>query len=130
MTQDVKVNRSDVMRVPSVDRPGLSLDPMRIHQGGNGGYQALNLAVLMGATKVILLGYDMHATAESKHFHPDHPLGLNNPYPGLFEKWIQNFRTTLDDLKKASVTVVNCTPDSALDCFPRVPLEDVLHVWR
>ncbi|HCZ48509.1 MAG TPA: hypothetical protein DCZ11_05850, partial [Gammaproteobacteria bacterium] len=58
--------------------PGLSASPLRIHQGGNSGYQALNLAVLLGAERVILLGYDMHGG----HWHGRHGGRLNNPEPG------------------------------------------------
>lgn len=100
---------------------------MRIHQGANSGYQSLNLAMLLGATRIILLGFDMRAVNDKKHFHPDHPPGMNNPYDGLFKTWNQNFRSTLPDLKKAGVTVINATPDSALDAFPRMSLEEALH---
>lgn len=126
VTQDAQVSRPDVRRVPSVNSPGLSLDPSRIHQGANGGYQALGLAALMGAKKVIFLGFDMKSTDAKKHFHADHPGGMSNPYDGLFQQWIKNFETTKADLQKMGVTVLNATPGSALTAFPLMDLQDAL----
>jgi hypothetical protein len=117
VTQDERAAQEfGVLRVPSVDEPGLSLDPLRIHQGGNGGYQAINLAALLGAARIILLGYDMHGD----HWHGQH-VGMNNPDAGNFKRWIAAFRTI-----ESPVPIINCTPGSALDCFPTAQLEDTL----
>lgn len=121
VSQDARAERPH--RVPSEDKPGLSLDPLRIHQGGNGGYQALNLAVLLGASRVLLLGFDMKGT----HFHGPHPSGLNNPEDSNhFPKWIKNFQTTLPDLEKGGVEVINCTWGSALKCYRKKRLRQSL----
>jgi|TARA_Y100000310_G_scaffold335800_2_gene418738 hypothetical protein len=112
----------DALRVPSEDKPGLSLDPLRIHQGANGGYQALNLAVLLGASRVLLLGFDM----KGAHFHQDHPSGLNNPDQQHYARWMENYQTTLPDLKRAGVEVINCTWGSALKCYPKKRLKQSL----
>ena len=118
VTQDQRAaDEFSLLRVPSVDEPGLSASPLRIHQGGNSGYQALNLAVLLGSERIILLGYDMHGG----HWHGRHGGRLNNPEPGNFARWIAAFRTV-----RAPVPVINCTPGSALDVFPLANLETVL----
>lgn len=111
-----------VKRVPSVAEAGLSLDPLRIHQGGNGGYQALNLAVLLGARRVILLGFDMQGT----HWHGPHPSGLNNPAEDNFAQWRAAFAGAVPDLERAGVEVINCSRETTLECFPRRALEDVV----
>lgn len=126
VTQDARVTYPGVVRVPSVTAPGLSLDPLRTHQGMNGGYQAINLAVLLGASRIVLLGFDMRAIDGRRHWHPDHPPGMNNPPFERFQVWLRQFRTMLPDLKRAGVEVVNATPGSALDCFPMAPLEAAL----
>lgn len=115
-----------VLRVPSVDEPGLSLDPLRIHQGGNSGFQALNLAVLLGARRVLLLGFDLGRRGGRRHWHGDHPGDLNNPDETNFAWWRTAFAGAVPDLARAGVAVVNCTPGSALDCFPMAPLEAAL----
>jgi hypothetical protein len=123
VTQDARArDRWGCLYVPSVDEPGLSLDPSVIHQGGNSGYQALNLAVLLGARRILLLGFDMGG----EHWHPRHPYGLNNPSEGNFARWLRAFETGLPDLERAGVEVINATPGSALNCFPKANLEVLL----
>ena len=114
VTQDEKAAAEfGLLHVVSCDQPGLSSDPSRIHQGGNGGYQAINLAVLLGAAKIILLGYDLHGG----HWHGAHA-GLNNPTPGNFQRWIPAYRTI-----QSTIPIINCTAGSALDAFPFMTLE-------
>lgn len=101
---------------------GLSLDTTKVCLGGNGGYQALNLAVLLGASRVVLLGYDMAVAKDGRqHWHPDHPNTMRSPY--------QNFRaaypTLVEPLKAAGVEVINCSRQTALTCFPRAVITDV-----
>ena len=48
-----------INQLKSVAQPGLSRTQGVIHQGKNSGYQALNLAYLLGAKRILLLGYDM-----------------------------------------------------------------------
>lgn len=102
---------------------GLSFDPKVLHTGGNSGYQAINLAVLLGAKKILLLGYDMSKPNGRSHWHGDHPEGMNNPEDGHFKRWKEAFATILPDLEKAGVEVVNCTDGSELNCFRRASLE-------
>lgn len=125
VTQDARP--PGLLRVPSLPRPGLSRDPTYIHQGANSGYQALNLAVHLGCNPILLLGFDMKPGPNGEsHWHGDHVAGLNNPCPENFKMWRDFFATTVPDLARAGVEVLNCTPDSALDCFPRARLEDVI----
>ncbi len=104
---------------------GLSFDPRKLHCGGNSGYQAVNLAVLMGATRIALLGYDMRFGPNGeKHWHADHR--DRNPEENRLAIWARAFETMDLDLKRAGVAVVNCTPGSAIACFPHADINDVL----
>lgn len=101
---------------------GLSLDPRSLRTGGNGGYQAINLAVLLGATKIVLLGYDMQLGEKGKqHWHGDHPMRMISPYVNFR----RCFQTIVDPLKEAGVEVINCSRETALKCFPRRRLDEV-----
>jgi hypothetical protein len=104
------------------DGEGFSLDPSVIHYGSNGGFQALNLALLMGAKRVLLVGFDMHAT-NGRHFFGDHPEPLSNYV--RYETLVPYFRRAAALLPRG-IEIVNCTPGSALDCFPAARLEDVV----
>lgn len=103
---------------------GISRQPDTIHTGMNSGYQAIQLAYLWGATKIILLGYDMQKTGGKAHWHGDHPKGLGNC--GNFSKWILAMNDLAKDLKVEGVEVVNCSRQTALKCFRRAELKDTL----
>jgi hypothetical protein len=104
---------------------GIETDPTGVRSGRNTGAAALNLAVHFGATRVILLGYDMEAASEAKsHWFGAHPRGLRGASPyALFR---QMFKTMVAPLTAAGVQVVNCSRSTALTCFPRMPLVEAL----
>ena len=101
--------------------PGLGRE--LLHYGSNSGYQAINLAFLMGATRIILLGYDMQKTGGRNHWFGDHPNGLVN---GIDTHLVPNFTPLAEDLKAEGVEVINCTRETALTQFRRAELADVL----
>lgn len=111
-TQDFEARRF-ARHIESRRAPGLGKRPGVIHQGGNSGYQAINLAYQAGARKIILVGFDMHGT----HWHGKYENGLPNTQEWLFRQWLANFEQLAADLKAEGVEVVNCTPGSALTCF-------------
>lgn len=88
-----------------------------IHFGGNSGYQAINLAYLWGANRIILLGFDMRRVDNRAHWFGDHPRAKGFHNPVAFEHWIRMFDGLARDLKREGVEVINCTPGSALRCF-------------
>jgi hypothetical protein len=92
--------------------------------GKNGGYQAINLAYLLGYRRVILLGYDMQFTWGRRHFHPDHP--DRNPQESTMREWLRIFRKMAPAMEEAGLEVVNCTRETALNCFPLMSLEEAL----
>lgn len=97
---------------------GLTLDPTKVALGLNGVYQSINVAVHLGATRVLLLGVDMRGS----HFFGHHPDNSNAP----FSLCMQRFATLVAPLAAAGVEVINCTPKSALKVFPCVSLDEVL----
>jgi len=104
---------------------GKGLGKNKIHYGANSGYQAINLAYLFGAEKIILLGFDMKRGKENKsHWHGEHPGSLNKEMP--IKRWLNNFPKLAEDLKSEGVEVINATKDSALECFKKVKIEDAL----
>lgn len=105
---------------------GLSLDPARIHSGRNSGYQALNIAVLTGAARVLLLGFDMQRTGGRAHWFGDHPANLRNPDTAMARNWVREFDAVPADAARAGCEIINCSRETALTVFPRMPIEDVL----
>jgi hypothetical protein len=100
---------------------GLETDPTALRTGKNSGYQAINLAVHLGAKRIVLLGYDMKRGEGGKeHFFGHHPLHTRSPY----SEFRRRYETLVEPLKAIGVTVVNCTRDTALDMFPRQSLAE------
>lgn len=113
---------SGVQLLKNTGPAGLERKPHGLRTGRNSGYQAVNLAVHLGAVRVVLLGYDMQRTGGKEHWHANHPSRMHSP----LAQFRESFATMVDPLKKAGVTVVNATRETALTCFPRVPLEEAL----
>ncbi len=99
---------------------GLSLDPQRLVTGRNSGFQSLNLAILAGSKRVILLGMDGKPAEDGKaHWFGDHP----RPTPeGVYPLYRGAMRAARDAIRAAGVTVLNATPGSAIDAFERADL--------
>jgi hypothetical protein len=113
------VKWSGVQILRNTGSKGLELDPSGLKHGINTGYRAVNLAFHFGAKRIILLGYDMKRGDGPKrleHWHGDHPVPSRSQYPTFI----------MDPLKEHGVEVVNCTPGSALECFPMADLRDAL----
>jgi len=99
-----------------VYEPGIS--PTRIRGNGNSGMQAINLAALFGAKRILLLGFDMKRGPNGeRHFHPDHPAPLTQEQP--FSDWIFKGKKVADDLRALGVDCVDCTPGGALEGFAK-----------
>jgi hypothetical protein len=111
-----------ITKLTSIDAPGLSKKQGVIHRGDNSGYQALNLALLLGAERIILLGFDMMLTGKQRHWFGDHPEHMNvaSNYPSL----VQHFAT----IKPADygLEIWNCSRRTALSCFPKHDLDECL----
>jgi hypothetical protein len=105
------------------DGSTFSTDPGFIHYGSNSGFQAVNLALLMGAIRIVLVGFDMQAVDGRKHFFGDHCAGLRNT--SNYRNFIQAFERAAKALP-AGLEILNATPGSALRCFPMVDLHDAL----
>ena len=88
---------------------------------GNSGIGSIALATHGGADKIVLLGYDCQETDGKKHWHGDHPKGLANAV-GI-KDWPVKFA---EFAKTGKTPIFNASRYTALDCFERVRLEDVL----
>lgn len=109
--------------IPGEHGLGLHWKPGYIRFGGNSGHQAIGLAVHLGASEIVLLGYDMK-TDRGLHWHGAHPAGLNNPHH--CSQWLPAFDAMAEDLRKINVKCVNATRDTAITAFPRVKLREYL----
>lgn len=121
-TSGNSVDERDVHILRNARRDGLSTNPEEICTGSNSGYQAINVATLAGASRVILIGYDCKADGKKHHFFGDHPDKTMPPYPMIKGR----FASAAEAAKKMGIEIVNATPGSALECFPRGDLASLL----
>lgn len=91
----------------------------------NSGCSAISLAVLCKASKIVLLGYDCKAAADGRrHWHADHPNPLSNAM--TIDRWHAKFEKVAAYAKHRKVPVFNASRDTALKCFERVDLSELL----
>lgn len=109
-------------------RDGLCLEPTGLTTGRNSGYQGLNLAVLAGAKRILLLAFDMRFKDGDSHCRLNHE-GGHHPIKNNeneFRAYAQKFSTTEHQLKNAGVEVINTSLNSKLETFRKESLESVV----
>lgn len=94
-----------------------------VRTGWNSGYQAVHVAAHLGAKRILLLGFDMHAK-NGEHWHGDHRWRAG--YQSRYELFANAFNKVAPEYAKRGVEVINCTPGSALKAFPMATLEEAL----
>ena len=106
--------------VPSIVGVGLPEDGKTIKVGASSTAQAIQLAYLWGTKRIALLGVDCQGT----HWFGDHPPILKEPLP--YRRWINELSFMAPQLEAAGVTVINCSRETVLTCFVRMPLATFL----
>ncbi len=124
--QDLVVQRFALRCVKSVAGDVPSFSGVRIAQGLNSGFQAVNFAAGRGSTRIVLLGFDMGVGPDArKHFFGDHAepkLNENSPY----DLFIKALTKAAPVYAQRGVVILNATRRSALKCFRAANLEDEL----
>jgi hypothetical protein len=93
--------------------------------GGNSGFAALNLADVLGAETIYLLGFDMKGEGgRVTHWHDGY--AEKAPSDSICDRWLEAFRWAATKVR-AKVVVLEVQPgDSRLDCFEKRKAEEVL----
>ena len=115
--------RAGIEQMQNDGTSGLSFEWPKLRTGRNSGYQAINLAILLGYKKLILLGYDMQHDNGKVHWFGDHEKPLANARERQYKPWIELY----DSMPvPEDVQIINCSRKTALTCFPRMELKDAL----
>jgi len=131
MLENGEVKRAEIypgdglLRLARAPRLGLSSDPRRLSHGSSSGYSAINLAYLFGATRIVLLGFDLKFDGDRTHTHEGY---------GVRQATLQHqlsvhagaFPFLVEPLGFRGVQVLNASPDSALECWPKIPRDETL----
>lgn len=96
--------------------------PGYVVSGGHSGCQALQLAISLGAKRVVLLGYDGKARGPKTNYFGQKCAALQQQ--SHYEAWPDVYRKLAIP---SAVEVINATPGSAIDAYPKTDLEAALH---
>lgn len=116
--------RLGLKKIRSEPGTDISLDPSLIYQGSNSSFQAMNLAVLFGSRRIVFLGLDLCADGDKTHWHvyPD-KFKRQSPGYGIFKL---SFEQAAPKLAKLGIEVINASRRTALECFPRMSIQEAL----
>ena len=103
---------------------GISTKTNQISWNNNSGAAAINLAYYFGVKRIVLLGFDMHVIEGTQHWHGEYKKVGAKKLP--FSKHLRSFPFIARDAKKLGVEILNISPDSTIQDFKKVKIEDVL----
>jgi len=123
-----KVTTSTAVRHVSVEvygtdrSKGLSTLQRSLCVGKSSGQAAINLATLLGATRIVLLGFDM-CTLDGRHnWHGGYAVSKTVDYAERRDA----LDTLSETLADRNIDVINCSKISELTCFNKKTLDEVL----
>ena len=117
---------------------GLSEDPDVISHGHGSGFSLVSMAHRARPDRIVLLGYDLRYAPDydgrarnigsgPRHFFGEYPPAMRH-WPsvqvqrGVHIELVELYRAVKE---QGLIEIINCTPDSAIDCFERISIEDV-----
>lgn len=105
-----------------MERISKGLDKKALGWNGNTGSLGINLALILGARRVYLLGFDMKLSNEGKANW--HHLRFEKESPVVYPRFILGYASVKRDLprKFPGREIINVTDDSDLNYFPKETL--------
>ena len=116
-----------------------------IHYGHSSGFQLPQIAYHAGFRRLLLCGYDMRYSADydgrnqrigstPRHYFGEYADAVLNHWPsvkvknGVHVELIEQF----EKVKRLNpeVEIINCSPGSAMTCFPMSTLQECLDEWE
>lgn len=97
--------------------------PPEVATGLTSGHSALDVAAAMGAAEIVLLGFDCRTVAGRSHHHDDYR--VQAPESLYRERILPMWAGWGERMRQKGVAVINATPGSALDEFPRADLGEL-----
>ncbi len=110
------------------DGSGIWPEPDGLATGRNAGYQAINLAIHFAAARIVLLGYDMKRGPDGEfQWHSGHEVPNDPDRPCVYQNvMLPAYPKLVAPLAERGIEVINATPGSELDVFPKMELANAL----
>ena len=106
-------------------REGLSDDPAVLAGSESSVMLAINYVVHRGVRRIVLLGCDGKPNASGKR-RAGRPESDTRDAAARYQTQERAMATQIEPLAAAGVTIVNCSPGTALECYPTGRLEEWL----
>lgn len=111
------LNRVGVYRIPSNHTEGLGDTFSRFVNGGNSGYAAIQLAVIMGFSRIGLVGFDGDVPGHETHFHGSYGR-VRSAAP--LNQWCELLESMRPLLLVTGVELYNLSRQSQLQRYPKI----------
>ena len=123
-TASPKVKDNSITVLERTGKTGLDIRIGRIKDGGSSGYGAINLAYHLGATEIILLGYDMVSNNKS-NFHSGYK--IKNVKEDTFKKFLEPYTELASILTTLNIKVYNTNLNSGLEVFEKKSINNFIN---
>jgi len=129
ITNCLQLYNSKIPWLYYVKREAKGLHTDKIGWNGNSGASAINLALLLGAKTVYLLGFDMCLSGGRANWY-ENP--FDKPNEAIYRLFLKRFKDVAKDLdvKFPDRQIINITKNSALDMFPKVDLDEFFELGK
>ena len=94
--------------------------PGSVVSGDHSGFQALGLALTLGAVRILLLGYDCGGNKRNCHSNREPRFSTEPPFDQWADKYMQVPK------RWPFVEILNCSPQSRITAFPKAEIGEVL----
>ena len=124
VTCNMKMRKWKRMKTLSRGKPqGIDERATHVSWNRNSGASAINLAYHFGASRVVLLGFDMQRVNDKKNWHDDHKEKRHDPFP----RHLRPFGQIARDAMSLDLEIINATPGSAIKQFPIMSLNNLIN---
>ena len=106
-----------------IERDAIGVSKDKLGWNFSTGACAVALAILLGAKRIFLLGYDMQLSKKGKsNWHPNY---IDSPNPDSYGRFAKGFGSLKVSMTKEcpDVEVINVTDDSRLDFYQKMPVD-------
>jgi len=119
-TNAVRLYHTQLPWLWTLQRKPIGLSRSKLAWNGNTGATAVNLALILGANKIFLLGFDMHLAKDGKKNW--HSQLSTRPKKSNYAKFLEGFLQLSIALKSGifNCEIINVTDNSDLDLFQKV----------
>lgn len=115
--------------VQAIEKRLISLDvSVGIHGGKCSGFGGMMLAISMGCKEIYMLGLDLKIDEKRKktHWHEGYSYQSIDNVKKVLLKFKEEFENFSLNIKELGISVINLNPDSALNCFPKKDIREIL----